>query len=281
MFIRLCLLILLITTPAAADPLAKPLFGRWSVPSEGNPEPLGGYSKGCLAGGLELAETGASWQAMRLSRNRNWGHPDVIAFVDRLGSKAQSIGWSRLYIGDMSQPRGGPISGHASHQIGMDVDIWLAKPVVRELSRQEREQVGSPSVVRADKLDVNKNWTPDHHDILKAAAQDPAVTRIFVNAAIKQAMCRREGGEGRAWMRKIRPWWGHDSHFHVRLRCPDGAADCIPQDPPPAGNGCDATLAWWFTDEGLGKVPPKTPSKPKAPLRMSDLPLSCGPVAQE
>ncbi|MEM9100147.1 MAG: penicillin-insensitive murein endopeptidase, partial [Pseudomonadota bacterium] len=252
-----------------ADPLAKPVFGRWSAPSEGEPEPLGGYSKGCLAGGQELSETGPGWQAMRLSRNRNWGHPDVIAFVERLGRQAQAIGWPRLYIGDMSQPRGGPISGHASHQIGMDVDIWLARPVARELTRQEREQVGSPSVVRGDKLDVNKNWTPEHHDLLKSAASDPTVTRIFVNAAIKQAMCRRTGSEDSSWMRKIRPWWGHDSHFHVRLRCPEGASECVAQDPPPPGDGCDVTLAWWFTDEGLGKVPPKTPAKPKAPLRLS------------
>ncbi|MEM8792515.1 MAG: penicillin-insensitive murein endopeptidase [Pseudomonadota bacterium] len=281
MLIRLCLLSLLVAVPAMAEPPAKQLFGRWTVPTPDVPEPRGSYAKGCLAGGQELAETGPAWQAMRLSRNRNWGHPDAIAFVERLGARAQEIGWPRLYIGDISQPRGGPmLSGHRSHQIGLDIDIWLAKPVIRALTRTEREQVGSPSVVAANRLDVNERWTPQHHDLLKVAATDPAVARIFVNAAIKQAMCRAEGAEDRGWLRKIRPWWRHDSHFHVRLSCPADAPDCIDQDPPPPGDGCDATLAWWFSDEGLGKVPPTRPATPRPPLRLGDLPPACRPVAE-
>ncbi|MEM7507050.1 MAG: penicillin-insensitive murein endopeptidase [Pseudomonadota bacterium] len=274
------------SAPTVADPIAKQAFGRWADPQPGASAAYGSYARGCLAGGAELAETGPAWQAMRLSRNRNWGHPEAIAFVERLGAKAQEIGWPRLYIGDISQPRGGPmLSGHRSHQIGLDIDIWLRRPNPQPLSRKQREQVGSPSVVTSDQLGVNAYWTPGHHQVLKAAASDAAVARIFVNAAIKRQMCLDEpsfaqGGD-RDWLRKIRPWWKHESHFHVRLLCPEGQVGCENQAPPPPGDGCDDTLAWWFSDEALGRVPvkPTKPAKPREELRLSDLHPSCRAVA--
>ena len=101
--------------PAAAEP-AKYLFAAKRAPADLPAAAHGEYAKGCLAGGTELPETGPGWQAMRLSRNRNWGHPSAIAFIERLSQRVQAIGWPRLYIGDISQPRGGPMrSGHRSH----------------------------------------------------------------------------------------------------------------------------------------------------------------------
>ena len=115
---------------------AKFLFAAKRNPAILTPEAHGAYAKGCLAGGVELPETGPSWQAMRLSRNRNWGHPRTIEFIKRLSTEVQDIGWPRLYIGDISQPRGGPMrSGHRSHQIGLDIDIWLRRPSEKLLAR--------------------------------------------------------------------------------------------------------------------------------------------------
>jgi len=68
-------------------------------------------------------------------------------------------------------------------------------------------------VVADDRRDVDpKVWTPGHFAVIKAAASDPLVQRIFVNPAIKKALCR-EAGSDRAWLEKVRPWWGHDYHF--------------------------------------------------------------------
>ena len=283
-FLLACLTSLL-ALPALAEAPAKQFFGAWREAAAGAPKSYGSYARGCVAGAVELPETGPAWQAMRLSRNRNWGHPVAIDFVQRLGVKAQDIGWPRLYIGDISQPRGGPmLSGHRSHQIGLDIDIWLLRPERQAISRKRREQIGSPKVVTNDGLGVNRFWTPSHHQVLKAAAEDPAVARIFVNAAIKQQMCWDEPAESRggnrAWLRKIRPWWRHDSHFHVRLSCPADSVGCENQAPPPPGDGCDETLAWWFSDEALGRVPvkPKKPAKPRRELRVSDLHPTCRAV---
>ena len=259
----------------AAEP-AKYLFGARAAPADMPAAPVGSYAKGCLAGGVELPETGPGWQAMRLSRNRNWGHPEAIAFIGRLADKVQAIGWPGLYIGDISQPRGGPMrSGHRSHQIGLDIDIWLRRPGAKRLSRAQREKVGSPVVTTGDGLGVTRDWTPAHHQVLKAAASDPAVARIFVNAAIKQRMCVTEpDGPGREWLRKIRPWYGHNAHFHVRLLCPPGASACADQAPPPPGDGCGEALDWWFTDEARN---PKSGGK-RRELTMADLPAACADV---
>lgn len=269
-------LVLIMCSVAAAEP-AKFTFGAITAPAQGDAVAHGRYAAGCLAGAVPLPETGPGWQAMRLSRNRYWGHSAMIAFIERLARKGPSVGWDGLYVGDISQPRGGPmLSGHRSHQIGLDADIWLRPGRALNLTTEDRETIGSPSVVTANRLDINDHWTPAHAEILKVAASDPAVARIFVNAAIKRRLCEtREPGDT-DWLRKVRPWWGHDSHFHVRLRCPEGSG-CVEQQPPPEGDGCDETLAWWFTDEALNPPPP-APGDVPPELTLADLPGACRAV---
>ena len=265
---------------ATAEP-AKRFFGAAAQPSTGLAAPHGGYAAGCLSGAVALPETGPGWQAMRLSRNRNWGHPGLIDFVKRLSIAAQAEGWAGLMVGDLSQPRGGPMtSGHRSHQIGLDADIWMRPAARLDLSAQAREEAPSFSVVAANRRDVNGNWTPSHARILQAAAEDPAVARIFVNAAIKKELCETAPANDRDWLRKIRPWWKHDAHFHVRLSCPDGAAGCVGQALPPPGDGCDATLDWWFSDEALNPAPPDPNTPPRQELTLSELPPACRAVLE-
>ncbi len=259
---------------------AKFAFGAAKRGSDQKPNAFGGYARGCFAGGEELAETGPTWQAMRLSRNRNWGHPDLVDFIEKLSRKAaQQPGWNGLYVGDMSQPRGGPmLTGHRSHQIGMDVDIWMLPAQDLNLSKRQRENISSISTRRAKGAYVNSNWTRAHHEIIKAAAKDRRTARIFVFPGAKVQMCNDEKGN-RAWLRKVRPWWGHHYHFHVRLSCPRGARGCQNQNPPPPGDGC-ADAAKWVRD--ILNPPPPNPNapkpKPRRELRLVDLPQQCSGV---
>ena len=205
---------------------AKELFARKLWPAAMPTRVIGSYSKGCIAGAVQMPVNGETWQVMRLSRNRNWGHPDLIALLKRLSVKAhKDAGWPGILVGDIAQPRGGPaLSGHASHQIGLDADIWLTPMPDYRLSREDREEMSAVMMVRDDRLDIDpKVFTPGHVLVLRDAAQQPGVQRIFVNAAIKRALCREAKGD-RSWLSKIRPWWGHDYHFHIRMACPPGAA---------------------------------------------------------
>ncbi len=261
---------------------AKQLFGKHNHGSQQGPAPYGGYAKGCMAGGVQLPETGPTWQAMRLSRNRNWGQPQTIDFIQKLSKKAAAQpGWNGLYIGDISQPRGGPmLTGHRSHQVGLDIDIWMRPADRLNLSRSERENISSISMRRAKGAYTNSSWTRAHHEIIKAAAQDPRTARIFVFPGAKVQMCKDETGD-RAWLRKIRPWWGHHYHFHVRLKCPEGSRGCINQGAPPSGDGCADAQQWV---KNILNPPPPNPNapkpKPRRELTMSDLPGQCVAVLQ-
>lgn len=252
---------------------AKELFGRATSPAPMAARAIGSYAKGCVAGAQALPVDGETWQVMRLSRNRNWGHPRLVAFMERLSKRVPEInGWPGLLVGDISQPRGGPmLTGHASHQLGLDADVWLTPMPDRRLSRAEREQMSATDMVRADRLDIDPaTWTPAHTKLIRATAQEPEVARIFVNAAIKRALCR-EAGSDRGWLAKVRPMYGHNYHYHIRLACPAGEAGCENQAPPPEGDGCGAELEGWFTPQRLNPVP----GKPGRGMTMAALPPEC------
>jgi penicillin-insensitive murein DD-endopeptidase len=287
---RTLFLLSVLAAPAHAETLANKLFGAMAAPSSQDSMPIGSYAKGCAAGLVELPETGPTWQAMRLSRNRNFGQPEMVQFLMDLSAAARDIGFGRgLYIGDISQPRGGPMtSGHASHQIGLDADIWMLPPRSLNLSEAEREEISSIPVRSADQRSVTENWTRRHRELLKEAALDPRVDRIFVAAAVKIEMCQTAKRADKKWLQKIRPVAGHDTHFHVRLKCPKGAQLCETQTPTVAelsknGDGCDETLMWWVTDyldppKSDGKKPKEDDApKKKGPrdFTMADLPKQC------
>lgn len=230
---------------------------------------IGKYHSGCLSGAVTLPLDGTGYQVMRLSRQRYYGHENLIQFIQQLGKTAASEKLGTLLIGDLGQPRGGPtLSGHRSHQTGLDVDIWFLlseKANSRLLTANERESWAAPSMVdmRADTMDYDQ-WTAAHEKILETAARQPEVDRIFVNPSIKQELCNHKTNSSAVWLRKIRPWFKHDDHFHVRLKCPDNNPHCEKQEPLPEGDGCDASLAWWFTEEA--KSPAKNKPTPPPPL---------------
>jgi penicillin-insensitive murein DD-endopeptidase len=267
-----------LANPKDSKVAAKELFARKVLPAAMPTQVIGFYSKGCIAGAKQMPLNGDTWQVMRLSRNRNWGHPDLIALLKRLSVNAhKDAGWPGILVGDMGQPRGGPaLSGHASHQIGLDADIWLTPMPDHRLSREEREEMSAVMMVRDDRLDIDPRvFTPGHLMVIRDAAQEPSVQRIFVNAAIKKALCREAKGD-RSWLSKIRPWWGHDYHFHIRMACPPGSSECKGQLPQEGGEGCSASdLAYWFKDSVLHPAPSEPPSHG---MTMAALPAACKQV---
>lgn len=262
--------------------LATSLAQKWSMVSSpttgGIAQSIGTYNAGCISGAVSVPANGTGYQMMRLSRKRSYGHPDLKQFIEKLGQTASSQHWGTLLIGDLGQARGGPtLSGHRSHQTGLDVDIWflLSKQAAsRTLAFNERETWGAPSVLAAhsDAIDYTQ-WSQANEKILEAAARMPEVDRIFVNPSVKRELCSRSTSHD--WLRKIRPWWKHDDHFHVRLKCPANNKYCQSQEPLPPGDGCDAGLAWWFTEEAKHPAPSKTPPKPLV------LPALCDNVLKE
>lgn len=276
---------------------ASPVTNNWAaikqpVQIDGGAQSIGSYTAGCLSGAISLPQHGTGYQLMRPTRNRSYGHPDLIRFIENIAKTSSMRHWGVLLIGDLGQARGGPtLSGHRSHQTGLDVDIWYLlstarddgsvvtgresvrpqQAATRSLTFNERETWSAPSVLiaKSDAIDDSR-WSSAHEKILETAAQRPEVDRIFVNPSVKRLLCTRKSSHD--WLRKIRPWWGHDDHFHVRLKCPLNNPSCVGQEPLPEGNGCDASLAWWFSEEA--KTPTPAAKKPEPPV----LPALCNVI---
>jgi penicillin-insensitive murein endopeptidase len=270
-------------TATVLPPLAKPddpatpakeLFGRKREPVPMTARSIGKYSRGCLAGGMSLPVNGPTWQVMRLSRNRNWAHPNMIKILERFAAKVPKIGWPGLLVGDLTQPRGGPmLTGHISHQIGLDADVWFTPMPDRQLTRQEREEMMATNVVAEDWNDVNPEiWSPVHIALLKTAAEEPEVERVLVNYAIKKALCR-DVTKDRSWLTKMRIVFGHNYHFHIRIKCPADSPDCNPDPPTPAHDSCAEELAYWTANDRYKPKPP-TPGVVRH-VMLSELPQAC------
>jgi penicillin-insensitive murein endopeptidase len=235
----------------AAVPARPSVWSDEQTPFPGPSRSIGKPAAGCLAGAENLPFDGPGYQVIRISRDRYFGNPATVKFIEDLGHQAQTAGLADFYVGDMSLPRGGPMpNGHASHETGLDVDIWDnldPKPV---LAPADRETVPLPSMLIADGKALDPaRFSVRQVTLLRLAATDLHVDRIFVNPVIKRALCQGEFSAAvgdRSWLHRLRPWYGHDDHFHVRLTCPEGSPDCVRQAPVPAGDGCDASLAWWF-----------------------------------
>lgn len=240
-------------------------------PAPGPLHIIGGPNTGgCIAGAVSLPPEGPGFQTIHLDRSAFWGAPQTIAHLELFAREATDAGLPTLLMEDISKARGGPMpGGHVSHQIGLDADVGLDMRPRGALMVAERQSVELRGMVRPDGRDIDPSvWSPRVIKLLRIAAGLPEVDRILVNPAIKKALCREVTGD-RSWLHLIRPWYGHAAHMHIRFRCPEGQGDCVQAPPPPAGDGCDATLQWWFDQLN---APAKPPSKPFTP---PPLPAAC------
>ena len=237
------------------------------IPSEnGKAQPIGTYTNGCIIGAQSLPAKGEGYQVIRMNRNRYYGHPDMIHYLERLGQRVKAAGLPTMLIGDIAMPGGGRfLTGHASHQMGLDADIWLRMGAMSDTDALNSDGKALLVVDRKAQRVDDRVWNNNHATLIKLAAEDPNVTRIFVNPAIKVKLCQTAGND-RAWLHKIRPWFGHDSHFHVRLKCPSDATYCEEQAPVPAGDGCGDELYSWFELAKPSTGTPKSKVVPPEPF---------------
>jgi penicillin-insensitive murein endopeptidase len=206
----------------------------------------GRTTSGCIAGAVALPARGEGFVRRFPRRNTGFGHPELIAYVQRLGLAVHGAGLGAVQIGDMSLPRGGAFAqGHASHQTGLDVDIAF-RTLAGKGGRVDAGAGMSSAHAPGPQLASVAAPANEHVEaLLRLAAADEHVDRIFVAAKIKLRLCRSAAGD-RGFLRVLRPWQGHEDHFHVRLRCPDGSAGCQPNQPVTSiPDDCEALSTWW------------------------------------
>jgi penicillin-insensitive murein DD-endopeptidase len=279
-----------VTASAAAD-VDGSGFSQQKTPAAGAARSIGDYSAGCLRGAKALPLDGAGYQVMHPSRLRYYGHPALIDFIKTLGRAARAQKLGAMLVGDLSQPRGGRApGGHASHQTGLDVDIWYWRPKgTQTISDDERETTKSRSVLDAKTKAIAPQWATRVSTLLQLTASDARVARVFVHPLIKRQLCTQtsvqsssqtglQTGIDRAWLSKIRPWYGHDDHFHVRLACPKDSPECVPQAAVPEGDGCGEELDFWFSaakqqerERGEQQYQSKVAHAPQMPAQCAQL----------
>ncbi|MDU6390385.1 MULTISPECIES: penicillin-insensitive murein endopeptidase [unclassified Pantoea] len=259
------LLILVSALLFSASGLAATPWQRIQQPIPGSAQSIGSFANGCIVGAQALPLNAPDYQVMRQDQRRYFGHPDLILFIQRLSTQVHNLQLGNVLIGDMGMAAGGRFSsGHASHQTGLDVDIWLQLPKTRWSVQQLLKPQPLDLVTADDKSVVARHWRPEIDSLIKLAAKDNDVTRIFVNPAIKKQLCA-DAGADRDWLRKVRPWFAHRAHMHVRLRCPANSIGCEDQPAPPPGDGCGAELESWFLPKKPGSGAPVKREPPPLP----------------
>jgi penicillin-insensitive murein endopeptidase len=218
-------------------------------------ESIGATSNGCILNAVALPMEGQGYQITHIDQKRFFGHADLIAMIDGAGKVVSKNYWGFILIGDLSAQKGGKIlENHKSHQNGLDADILYRMPD-EKLSDEELMMPEEPDFVDTEKNRVNFNlWQNKNLEVLKYFATHDRVDRIFVNPAIKKSLCESQSGN-RTWLSKLRPWWGHSEHFHVRLKCPEDSKNCLAQVPVSKSDDCNENLDWWLNEN-------ISPSKP-------------------
>ncbi len=254
------------------------LWAKIKRPLDGPESPYGSYAAGCLGGAKTLPLDGPGFAVMRPTRQRYYGHSQMLEYIRELGAKLKAEKLPLLLVGDIGRARGGPMqTGHASHQVGLDVDLWYRMSKSKPTKRQ-RETWGADSFV-VNGTQLSPHWNDSHRKLLAAAAQSPLVSRIFVHPVIKRDLCQKFAGA--PWLYKYRAWWSHHDHLHVRLNCPEGSAHCQPQMPAlePAKDQCGEELAWWFSEEAKQEGEKK--SAAFAEREFPILPSECGKMVSD
>lgn len=239
-------------------------------------EVYGRVNHGCIADAAVLPAEGEGYISIRRQRERYYAHPQTIALIHRATSSLHELHpQKRILIGDLSQYLGGKMPrNHASHQNGLDFDVWFYM--------QPQDSLPSPKLEPASLVDRGKGimyherWNIAYRDALQLFALSAKTDRIFVNPVIKQYLCRTESD--RTWLRKLRPWWGHDAHFHVRLHCPPDSPQCSEQAAVPPGDGCDESLDQWVVEQSERMLHPErftTAPKKKIKAKAQPLPDAC------
>ncbi|RYZ85649.1 MAG: hypothetical protein EOP04_15505, partial [Proteobacteria bacterium] len=198
---------------------------------------------GSLKNGTLLPESGEGFVRLN-SADTTWGAGMMISLIEN--STAFFLKnfpmKNKIYIGSIAQQNGGPYGPHKSHQNGLDGDILFMGQTKYGTVLDEDGQVSSkfdPALNFAFwKLLVQQN-------LVVGGKTQSAVYMIFVAPVIKDFMC--DWAQKNALlndplnaevMRRLRRTAGHDTHFHVRLRCSPFYSECHQLGEIESGTGC-------------------------------------------
>ncbi len=228
--------------------------------------------KAALPARVALPINGKTWQVMRLSRNRNWGHPELVAFLEQLRRKAPKLGWRGLLVGDIvaaarrtdadraRQPSGRPRRRHlADADAGARTHAAGARGDVGDHGGRARPQGRRPRSLDA-------RACRDH----QGGRRGPEGRAHLRQRRRSRRRSAATTGTDRGWLNKVRPIWGHDYHFHIRIGCPADSPDCKPQDAGAAPATAAARSSTGGSRDAVSSRSPRPSRKIRTPSRSRD-----------
>jgi hypothetical protein len=127
------------------------------------------------------------------NKNANWATGSSIGQLEAAAKSFFQLGHGRVPVGDASFEHGGNIPGHATHEVGMDVDLRLIRKAGNQCSLGTNYHLASYDRAATREL------------ILAIRAAAPGhVKLIYFNDPVMI-------GEGLTTQ-----YFGHDDHLHVR-----------------------------------------------------------------
>ncbi len=210
---------------ASTSPTLAPAFER---AADLGPEPLslGPTNAGVLIDGLPLRESEAlRLRPVAVSRGAVFGTRALVGMLERAAARvARRFPGSTLWAGDLSLASGGPVSPHASHQNGRDVDLafYISNddgPADVAAMRHVDERLDTSS----GRFDVVRNWA-----LIESFLDDPEaqVQWIFVATHLRRALLDFGRAENSPHLERAervlaepRDSSAHADHFHVRIYC--------------------------------------------------------------
>ena len=224
--------------------------------------------RGCIAGAVPLPADGPGWQVMRPSRNRAWGHPTSSTSSSAwprgqsltAGRASWSATWASRAAADAHRPRLAPDRARRRRLAHAD-----ARPHAH--ARRARGTCLRPSPCRTGVWRSTRRFGRGQAALWSVVRRCSPRSSRPSSTRPSRGRCRGSGRD-RGWLAKVRPWYGHDDHMHVRLRCPADEPLCRDQDPPPRGETA-AAPSW---PGGSARSPTRRPRRPGQAVTLVDLP---------
>ncbi len=207
---------------------------------------IGFYGKGKLRNPVTLAKAGPGYQLIFPGRNHDWGSTGLVTAIEAVAASMDKDfpGAEPLQIADLSDKNGGRLSQHASHQNGLDADIVYYRMNHGIQEPDAFDELQEDFVIDGritQNFDFVRNW-----EVMRRLNATGRLDRIFVDKEIKKELCKyakqaspEVSAETSDRLRKLRPYYNHAHHMHVRFTCPKDSPKCKAQKPIEPGDGCD------------------------------------------
>lgn len=207
---------------------------RLRVPGEQKREVrlLTGQSRGRPGHGWlhQATQLPSSGHYYRRRLERTWAAAHVIDHTLNAIHEAHAVmpKLHRLAIGDLSDSDGGPISGHASHQSGRDIDIGL---FYRKVPAQYPNEF---AIATEANFDATATWAL-LEPLVRTAGKPGGVEKVFLDYELQGLLYAAARADG--WSKAklidvfqypdgphakhgiVRHEPKHDDHMHVRFTC--------------------------------------------------------------